>query len=60
MTAAKPETASVVYVGPAAQGVFCREFYFPNGEPVEVPADLAASLLEQDTFTQPKSKKEAN
>lgn len=59
----KPALITVVYVGPAeaveapAPGGF---IHFPHGEPVEVPADLAERLLQQNIFTTPKSKKEAD
>jgi hypothetical protein len=52
----RPETMTVVYVGPspAVEARWGAGFvHFPNGEPVEVPTDLAESLLEQNTFTTP-------
>jgi hypothetical protein len=43
---------NIVYVGPDAGGVSLpsQGIHFPHGEAVDVDADLAESLLEQDTF----------
>lgn len=52
----------IKYVGPDSKGVTAvprsaPALFFPKGEPVEVPEDLAGDLLEQQTFQEVKKPK---
>lgn len=47
----------IKYVGPSPAVDIAPGYHAPHGETIEVPDELGASLCEQDTFHEVKSKK---